>query len=49
MAYNVIHQRALYPREATVGLVTGAAGTDVALETANVVLMADDLEKLAHA
>lgn len=27
----------------------GAAGTDVALETADVVLMADDLEKLVYA
>jgi len=27
----------------------GAAGTDVALETADVALMADDLEKLAYA
>ncbi len=35
--------------EATVGVAMGAAGTDVALETADVVLMADDLEKLAYA
>ena len=34
---------------ATVGVAMGAAGTDVALETADVVLMADDLGKLAFA
>jgi Cd2+/Zn2+-exporting ATPase len=35
--------------EATIGVAMGAAGTDVALETADVALMADDLEKLAYA
>jgi heavy metal translocating P-type ATPase len=35
--------------EATVGVAMGAAGTDVALETADVALMADDLEKLGYA
>jgi len=35
--------------EATVGVAMGAAGTDVALETADVALMADDLEKMAYA
>jgi len=35
--------------EAAVGVAMGAAGTDVALETADVVLMADDLEKLVYA
>jgi P-type E1-E2 ATPase len=35
--------------EATVGVAMGAAGTDVALETADVALMADDLEKLSYA
>ncbi len=34
---------------ATVGVAMGAAGTDVALETADVVLMADDLTKLPYA
>jgi len=35
--------------EATIGVAMGAVGTDVALETADVALMADDLEKLAYA
>lgn len=34
---------------ASVGIAMGAAGTDVALETANVVLMADDITKVAYA
>jgi Cd2+/Zn2+-exporting ATPase len=34
---------------ANVGVAMGAAGTDVALETADVALMADDLEKLVDA
>lgn len=34
---------------ATVGVALGAAGTDVALETADVVLMADDVSKLPYA
>ena len=34
---------------ATIGVAMGAAGSDVALETADVVLMADDLTKLPYA
>ena len=34
---------------ATIGVAMGVAGTDVALETADVALMADDLERLAYA
>ncbi len=34
---------------ASLGIAMGAAGTDVALETADVVLMADDLTKLPYA
>jgi P-type E1-E2 ATPase len=35
--------------EATVGVAMGAAGTDVALETADLALMGDDLERMAYA
>jgi Cd2+/Zn2+-exporting ATPase len=34
---------------ATIGVAMGAAGTDVALETADVVLMSDDLSRLPYA
>ena len=33
---------------ASIGVAMGAAGTDVALETADIVLMADDLSKVAY-
>lgn len=33
----------------SIGIAMGAAGTDVALETANVVLMADDIAKVSYA
>jgi Cd2+/Zn2+-exporting ATPase len=33
---------------ATIGVAMGAAGTDVAIETADVVLMSDDVEKLDY-
>jgi Cd2+/Zn2+-exporting ATPase len=34
---------------ATMGIAMGAAGTDVALETADIVLMADDLRNIPYA
>jgi Zn2+/Cd2+-exporting ATPase len=34
---------------ASIGVAMGAAGTDVALETADVVLMSDDLSRLPYA
>lgn len=35
--------------DASVGVAMGGAGTEVALETADVALMADDLQKLVYA
>jgi Cd2+/Zn2+-exporting ATPase len=35
--------------QASIGVAMGAAGTDVALETADIVLMADDLRNIAYA
>lgn len=34
--------------ESTIGIAMGGAGTDTALETADIALMADDLEKLPY-